>query len=106
MLAMVSVSVRPSALNFATSSGCSTSETSSCVMPRLRAAAWLGRTCCSRSQRTRSLSIDHPPNPQPRDALDGLAGDLGGLRGLALGYVEDAGEVDGQVDNADTKAEQ
>ena len=68
--------------------------------------AWLGRTCCSRSQRTRSLSIDHPPNPQPRDALDGLAGDLGGLRDLALGYVEDAVEVDGQVDNADMKAEQ
>jgi hypothetical protein len=29
VLAMVSVSVRPSALNFATSSGCSASETSS-----------------------------------------------------------------------------
>ena len=36
VLAM-SVSVRPSALNFATSSGCSASETFSCLTPRLRA---------------------------------------------------------------------
>jgi hypothetical protein len=102
VLAMVSVSVRPSALNFATSSGCSASETSSCVMTRL--SSWrLARSYLLQSEPENTVtSIDHPPNPEPRDALDGLAGDLGGLRDLALGYVE----VDGQVDNADMKAEQ
>ena len=56
---MVSVSVRPSALNFATSSGCSASETSSCVMARL--SSWrLARSYLLQSEPENTVTFNRP----------------------------------------------
>lgn len=59
VLAMVSVSVRPSALNFATSSGCLASKTSSCVMPRL--SSWrLARSYLLQSEPENTVTFNRP----------------------------------------------